>query len=215
MNKKSKFFLMLTTLFVFAITQTACTQQKNEINLRQSKPAEIAQPQTKGVAAAEPSVLVFNMVNVKQVVPNKMVDFTFLRDGQEVSLSEFAKDKFIFLNFWGTWCPPCRAEIPYLIDIAKELSDELVVVGVALERTTDIDEARKLVSDYSKKEGINYMNVVLNLENRNKITQSYGGIQFVPTTYLIDKEGNIVEKIQGGRTKEQFLESIMKMMKRS
>lgn len=209
----SKWFLAMTTLFVFSLTQTACTQQKQDINPNPQTAAPIAQNDTKVQTALAPAN-VLDMTGVKVSGANKMVDFTFLKDGKEMLLSDLAKGKYVFLNFWGTWCPPCRAEIPYIIEISKELQKDLLVVGVTLERTGEIETARKTVSDFVTAKGIPYTNFVMNLENRNKITEAYGGIQYVPTTFLIDKEGNIVETIQGGRSKEQFMESINKMLKK-
>lgn len=146
---------------------------------------------------------------VAKAEKNKAVDFTFMKDGKEVSFKEYTKGKIVFLNFWGTWCPPCRAEIPGIIEIANELKDkDFIVIGVALERGSVADNLKK-VYDYAKDKGLNYYNVLGNKD----LIQAYGGIPYVPTTFIIDKDGNIAEKIDGGREKADFMASINKVIK--
>jgi hypothetical protein len=86
------------------------------------------------------------------------------------------------------------------------------VIGVALERKTD-PNPKKTVENYVSKNGINYINFVGSEEVITKLTQTYGGITNVPTTYLVNKDNEIFEKIVGARSKIQFQQSINKMMK--
>lgn len=87
--------------------------------------------------AGDPTVLTINSVKTS-TQPGSAVDFTFTHNGKETSFAEFTKGKVVFLNFWGTWCPPCRKEIPDIIEIQKELQNKnFVVIGIAMERDRD------------------------------------------------------------------------------
>lgn len=117
------------------------------------------------------------------------------------------KGKVVFINFWGTWCPPCRREIPDIIEINKELSGkDFIVVGIAMERASD---PISQVQSFAEKNGINYINFI----NIPELSEAYGGIPAVPTTFIVDKNGNIAEKIVGMRDKAGFMQSINRVLK--
>lgn len=215
MNKSSKAFLVLAVFLVLASTQTACTQQKKDINTQPKAELNSGATATEAVAATYANI--FPISKVAAPVANKIVDISFMKDGKEMSLLEYTKGKYVFLNFWGTWCPPCRAEIPHIVEIQSELGADLVVVGISLERAGEMKDAIKTAGEFSAKNNINYMNIVVNNANPLKanLAAAYGGLQYVPTTFLIDKSGNVFEMIQGGRSKEAFMESINKMKKKS
>lgn len=207
----------MTAIYVFAFTQTACTQQKTESNpdIKHAKPALATSNDQVDAVSSKPSTA-FAIAGVGAATPNKIVDIMFTKDGKQESLINYTKGKYVFLNFWGTWCPPCRAEIPHIVEIQEELGEELMVVGVAMERAKEPDAAMKTVAAFSEANKMNYTNIILNFGNElhPKLAEAYGGLQYVPTTFLIDKQGNVFEVIQGGRSKEQFMESINKMMKK-
>jgi len=131
-------------------------------------------------------------------------DFTLVDIyGKETSLSDF-KDKVIILDFWATWCPPCRQEIPHFIELYNEYKDEgLEVIGVALD-----SNAEKTVRPFSEKEGINYTILVGNRE----VTELYGGIMSIPTTFIIDREGRIKKRYVGYRDKKVFEDDIKELL---
>jgi cytochrome c biogenesis protein CcmG/thiol:disulfide interchange protein DsbE len=125
-------------------------------------------------------------------------------DGKTVNLSDF-KGKVVILDFWATWCPPCREEIPSFIQIQKEFADKgVVVVGVALD-----EEGAKVVKPFAKKKGINYPLVI----GKTSTTEDYGGIEGIPTTFIINAEGKIVAKHVGLTTKEEFLKELAPLLK--
>ena len=156
---------------------------------------------------------VYEIVEIKSSTKGQITDFIFLDDdGNRRTLSEYASGKYIFQNFWGTWCPPCRDEIPDIIKLQTENKDNLIMIGIAMERP-NVENPKQHVSNYAKQQGINYINFVGPRAVINQLVSAYGGINAVPTTHLIDKEGKIVETIVGKRAKAEFQTSLDKMMK--
>ncbi len=157
--------------------------------------------------AGDPIVLTINSV-IPNTAVGTAVDFKFTHNGKETTFSEFTKGKVVFLNFWGTWCPPCRKEIPDIIEIQKELGNkDFVVIGIAT-KERDRDPVAKVTS-FSKAQGINYINFIW----VDELLKAYGGVSAVPTTYIIGADGKIAEVIVGMRAKSQFMKSISKVLK--
>ena len=107
--------------------------------------------------------------------------------GQPISTAEW-KGKVVILNFWATWCPPCRAEIPMMIDLQNRYKDQLLVIGVSVD-----DAPPSEVHDFVKQEGINYPVVMANLE----LVKEYGGVPALPTAFVINPDGRVVQKHVG------------------
>lgn len=124
-------------------------------------------------------------------------------DGQPVALSDF-KGKVVILDFWATWCPPCRAEIPEFIALQKQYAAQgLTVVGVSL----DTDGAA-VVKSFMKRNGMNYPVVI----GDDKIAADYGGISAIPTTFVLDRTGNIVTSHQGFASQVVFESEIRPLL---
>lgn len=155
---------------------------------------------------------------ISKVMPSKdgyLVDFKFNQDGKEKSFAELTKGKVVFLNFWGTWCGPCKREIPDLIEISNDLKNkDFIAIGVAMEQPQSIsaNDAAKKVADFGNDKGIPYMNFVAEPSVTNDIKNAYGKVPAVPTTFIIDKSGKIVEKIVGARDKATFMTAINKVL---
>lgn len=116
-------------------------------------------------------------------------DFQLMNlDGEEVHLSDF-KGEVVLLNFWATWCFPCRLEIPHLIDLySRHRFQGLAVIGISLDPA-----GSELLKEFVQEMGINYPILIGN----EKITSDYGGIIGVPTTFVIDQEGMIHKRYVG------------------
>jgi thiol-disulfide isomerase/thioredoxin len=152
---------------------------------------------------------VFNIEKVSKTGYGKAADFIWTENGTEKKFSEVFKDKYLFLNFFGTWCGPCKRELPAIVAISKEMaSKDLVVVGIALERPSNM--TIDLVKKFAKKRGLPYY---IFIDSKRELSQAFGGINAVPTTFLIDKESKISERIQGAQSKAVFMEKINKMIK--
>jgi thiol-disulfide isomerase/thioredoxin len=120
-------------------------------------------------------------------------------DGKNIKLSDF-KGKVVIVDFWATWCPPCRKGIPDLIELQKEFKNNLVVIGISLDQDTKSD-----VVPFIKKYGINYPIVY----GTNQVIMDYGSINAIPTSFVINKEGKIVDK-HIGLVPKSVLESKIK-----
>lgn len=108
--------------------------------------------------------------------------------GKMVKLSDF-RGKAIVLNFWATWCAPCKTEIPWFEDLQDKYGNQgLTVVGVALDESSDEE-----IANYAKEMKINYP-VLLGKEETSDL---YGGVDALPTTFYIDRNGKIITSIPG------------------
>jgi thiol-disulfide isomerase/thioredoxin len=110
-------------------------------------------------------------------------------DGRHLSSADW-RGKVVFVNFWATWCGPCRAEIPDLIELQNKYKDHLQIIGLAFE-DEEIADLKKAVA----KTGINYPVAIAPFDLRMK----YGGIAALPTSFMVDSEGRVVQKHEGLR----------------
>ena len=108
-------------------------------------------------------------------------------EGRPVSLVG-ARGKIVLLNFWATWCGPCRAEIPDLVDLQKRHADKLEIIALATDED-DPAEVRRFVVE----SGINYRVAM----SSDEVRRAYGGIAALPTSFVIDPQGRIVQKHVG------------------
>jgi thiol-disulfide isomerase/thioredoxin len=130
-------------------------------------------------------------------------DFTLpTTDGKTLSLNDY-RGKIVILDFWATWCGPCRRSIPDLIEISNEYKDKIAVIGVSVDRDTRPD-----VVPFIKNMGINYPIVYGN----GKVYDSYGGIQAIPTAFVISPQGKIVKRFVGLQPKSTFVSEIEKLL---
>ena len=117
-------------------------------------------------------------------------------DGHIVKLSDF-RGKAVLLNFWATYCGPCRAEMPWLIDLHKKYEGQgLAIVGVSMD---DPGEQQR-VADFARAINVNYTIVIGN----HSVGDAYGGVRFLPQTFFIDRAGRIIGSATGMKSKTEF-----------
>jgi peroxiredoxin len=133
------------------------------------------------------------------------LDFTVKdMNGQSVALSSF-KGKVIVLDFWATWCPPCKAEIPGFVELQKEYGEKgLQIVGVSVDDTVD------KLSPFAAEFKMNYP-VLVGLD-RDDLQDAYGPMWGIPTTFLISRDGKICRKHSGIVGKDRYEQDIKALL---
>ena len=125
-------------------------------------------------------------------------------DGKPLRLSAM-KGKVVLLDFWATWCPPCKEEIPHFKELYAAYGPQGVeIIGISLDQ-----EGEEVVRAFAQREKINYPLAMGSTE----LTQQYGGIRGIPTTFLIDKRGRIAKKYVGYNDKQVFESQIQTLLK--
>lgn len=122
--------------------------------------------------------------------------------GQTLKLSEF-KGKIVLLDFWATWCPPCRVEIPNLLEIYRQFKNKnFVLISVSLDR--DIPLAKRFV----KEKEMNWLHVI-DRESSSSIASLYE-IEYIPATFIIDGKGKIVARNLRGAELKNTIADLLK-----
>jgi thiol-disulfide isomerase/thioredoxin len=132
------------------------------------------------------------------------MDFT-MKDlnGKDVALSSF-KGKVVLLNFWATWCGPCKAEIPGFVELQEKYKDQLTIVGFSVD--DEADKARTFATEYK----MNYP-ILLGL-GREDVQDAYGPIWGIPASFIISKDGKVCRKHLGIAPKNVFEKEIVALM---
>jgi thiol-disulfide isomerase/thioredoxin len=127
-------------------------------------------------------------------------------NGVDVKLASF-KGKPIIVNFWATWCGPCRAEIPSLVELQKQYGEEgkdVVILGIS------VDDPIEKLKPYAAQMKMNYPVLVGN--GRDDVQDAFGPLWGIPVTVFIDREGRIAKKHSGIASKEQFEQEIKALL---
>jgi len=125
--------------------------------------------------------------------------------GNQVDFESF-RGKVTLVNFWATWCGPCRKELPDLIALSKDLADRNVrIIGVSTDRGSNVVDD---VKSFVRQHGIPYQIVISNSD----LEEAFGTIRAVPTSFIIDQQGKIVQTIVGTRTKDAFAQAITPLL---
>jgi thiol-disulfide isomerase/thioredoxin len=132
------------------------------------------------------------------------LDFTMKDlDGKEVSLTSY-KGKVILLNFWATWCGPCKAEIPGFVELQAKYKNDLVVVGYSVD--DEAPKARAFATEYK----MNYP--ILLGEGREDVQDAYGPIWGIPASFIISRDGRVCKKHLGIAPKAVFEREIKALL---
>ena len=126
-------------------------------------------------------------------------------EGKAVSMAQF-KGKVVVVDFWATWCPPCRAEIPGYIKLQEKYGkDGLVIVGISLDQ-----KGPAVVKKFIADQKVNYTMVMADEE----VVAAFGGMEAIPTTFLIDRAGNIRDRKVGAVSAEEYEKTVLAVLKK-
>lgn len=134
--------------------------------------------------------------NVAVEIGDQAPDFVLTDiDGQKHKLSDY-KGQGVFLNFWGTWCPPCEKEMPYMNNQYAEYKEK----GVQI-LAVNINESDLVVRNFRDKYDLDFPVLI---DKTEQVKDAYGIAPVLPVTFLIDKDGKIVDEISYGMSEEQI-----------
>jgi thiol-disulfide isomerase/thioredoxin len=129
-------------------------------------------------------------------------------NGKDVSLKKL-KGKYVLLDFWGSWCGPCRASHPHLKELHKKYSGKVVFVNVADENVKDLEQAKKLWKQAVKEDGMTWTQILNNEGKEEQDLLKLYNITSFPTKILIDPEGKVVARLVGATADpEEFLKAL-------
>jgi thiol-disulfide isomerase/thioredoxin len=125
--------------------------------------------------------------------------------GEDIQLSRY-KGKVVLLNFWATWCGPCQVEIPWFSEFQQTYSDQgFIVIGASMD-----EDGWTSVMPYIRTNKINYRVGIAG----QQIAQAYGGVETLPETLLIDRDGKIVARHVGLVSKREYEDEILQVLER-
>ena len=123
--------------------------------------------------------------------------------GQTMKLSDF-QGKAVLLNFWATWCEPCKVEMPWFVDLQKKYGPQgLQVIGVAMDDASPGD-----ISAFAQKMGVNYPILI----GKEEVGAQYGGIDYLPSTYYISRNGKVIDHAFGLVSRSEIEANIEKAL---
>jgi peroxiredoxin len=132
-------------------------------------------------------------------------DFTLQTlDGRTVRLSDY-RGKAVLLNFWATWCQPCKLEMPWFVELEKQYGPQgLQVLGIAMD-----DSGKDSIAKFAKDMGVNYP-VLLGKES---VGNEYGGVEYLPTSFYINRQGKVMERVFGLRSRSDIEDWVKEALK--
>ena len=124
-------------------------------------------------------------------------------EGNTLKLSDF-HGRAVLLNFWATWCEPCKIEMPWFVELQKKYGPQgLQILGVAMD-----DASPKEIADFAKKMGVNYPIMI----GKEAVGDQYGGLPYLPSTFYIDRDGKVVDRVYGLVSRSQIEADIQKAL---
>ena len=124
-------------------------------------------------------------------------------DGKTVSLADY-RGKAVLLNFWATWCEPCKIEMPWFVELQKQYGPEgLQVLGIAMD-----DASQEDIAKFANSMGVNYPILL----GKEAVGDAYGGVQFLPATFYIGRDGKVIDKVFGLKGRGEIEENVKKAL---
>ena len=203
---------------VFAFVSTACNTTKSDSRNETVDSAARGSASTTpaaGASGAAPGAGVLagpsvgSLTNVSMGDGKTAADFAWRDARGEHKLSNY-RGRVVMINFWGTWCGPCRRELPSLVKIREDLGrDKFEIIGINIgEQEQNGSSVPEVVATFASENNIGYP-LVIGDEN---LVKAYGGVNVVPTTFVVGKDGKIVERIEGSRDEADFRAMIGRAM---
>lgn len=196
------------TLVVAALALGACNTTKTDQRTGDNSTATT--PTTTTTTAPQPAAgsSVGTVTSVTAADASMAADFAWTDASGSHKLSDY-RGRVVLINFWGTWCPPCRRELPSLVKIREDLGqDKFEIIGINIGEQPRGGTVESHVASFASSNNIRWPLVI----GDEAIVNAYGGIEVVPTTFLVDADGRIVEKITGSRDEAAFRSLIQKAM---
>ena len=205
--KKLSSLVLLISILSASLVFISCSKNETSDNKNTKKQDNQTQntQQNNNTSSSAASFEVKNIGSADK--KQEMVDFTWSENGKDVKLSDF-KGKVIVLNFWATWCGPCKRELPSLSQLSTDLKNKnFKMIGVS------VDDDQATVDNFLRSNNLSYTI----LHEPNKLVAKYmevAGVadNVIPQTFIIDKNGKIVESLIGSRSKEDFMTIINKYL---
>ena len=140
----------------------------------------------------------------RQLIGNLAPDFELpALDGKNLKLSDL-RGKAVLLNFWATYCEPCKVEMPWFVELQKEYGPQgFQIVGVAMD-----DASTEDIAKFAMAMGVNYPILI----GKESVGESYGGVGVLPTTFFLDRDGKIIAREFGLQSRSVFVDHIKKAM---
>jgi thiol-disulfide isomerase/thioredoxin len=184
--------IVLSCLFILAAA--GCGKKKDSTSLQKTSDS---------ISATGASKNVSSIVSVVARDNGKVPLFSWTdENGKKITIDEFASGGGVLVNFWATWCGPCRKEIPDLVSLDEAYRSQGVkVLGISVDRDGDV---MATVSEYVNGAGIKYPIVIDN----GDLEKAFGGIRGIPTTFLVDKNGMITKRMIGLQSRAIFSQAM-------
>jgi thiol-disulfide isomerase/thioredoxin len=120
-------------------------------------------------------------------------------DGKNLKLSDL-KGKAVLLNFWATYCSPCKIEMPWFVELQKEYGAQgFQIIGVVMDDVSNED-----IEKFAKQMGVNYPILI----GKDSVADSYGGVSVLPTTFFVNREGKVIAREFGLQSRSVFVDHI-------
>ena len=184
-------FISILTLLVFS----GCTNEKNNNTTEAS--TQNTTTTSKPVEVKKDNGIVLTDTAGKNIKVKKLEN-GFIFEGYE--------NKVVIINFFATWCPPCKAEIPHLNKLQEKYKDDLKIISILLEENKSNDE----IIEFIEKNSIKFM--ITNSQENFKLAKEVGGVQSIPFMLIYDKSGNYSQHYTGAVPEEMIEADIKKVL---
>jgi peroxiredoxin len=187
MNSKKLFSLVLLSCLIITGCNSENSNTKDKLS---TEPLERIDPYSAALYPAKQEA--------------KAQDFKVeLTNGESFQLSDH-RGKIVLMNIWATWCAPCHDETPDFVDLYEQYKDQgLVILGVSID-----EQGRSVVKPFMEKYNVNYPMVI----DDGSIMDKYGPTMGIPTTYIIDKKGNLQYFAVGALTQKELEPKLVKLL---